>query len=216
MGRRATSQSQHARRSQHRGGIRPQATRCVYALTRAEAASSDDLIFGTCLLGGRSCMVLFDSGATHSFVSDTCTRELGLTVRELQYDLTISTPTFGIMKTSTVCVRCSVVVEERHYKVNLICLPLQGLDVILGMDWLSANRILIDCGEKKLVFPNEENYTPLTLSMLRQDLIEGACCFLILSHMEVKQGDSDMDLSVVSEFLDVFPEEIPGLPPPRE
>ncbi|XP_052732489.1 uncharacterized protein LOC128196275 [Vigna angularis] len=134
MGRRATSQPQHAGRSQHRGGIGPQATGCVYALTGAEAASSGDLIFGICLLGGRSCMVLFDSGATHSFVSDTCTRELGLTVRELQYDLTVSTPTSGIVKTSTFCVRCSVVVEGHQYKVNLICLPLQGLDVILGMD----------------------------------------------------------------------------------
>ncbi|XP_017428965.1 uncharacterized protein LOC108337039 [Vigna angularis] len=216
MGRRATSQPQHAGRSQHRGGIRPQATGRVYALTGTEAASSGDLIFGTCVLGGRSCMVLFDSGATHSFVSETCARELGLPVRELQYDLTVSTPTSGIVKTSTVCVRSSVVVEGRQYKVNLICLPLQGLDVILGMDWLSVNRILIDCGEKKLVFPNEEDYPPLTLGVLRQDLIEGACCFLILSHMEVKQGDSDVDLSVVSEFLDVFPEEIPGLPPPRE
>ncbi|XP_052734186.1 uncharacterized protein LOC128196715 [Vigna angularis] len=216
MGRRATSQPQHAGRSQHGGGIRPQATGRVYALTGTEVASSGDLIFGTCVLGGRSCMVLFDSGATHSFVSETCARELGLQVRELQYDLTVSTPTSGIVKTSTVCVRCSVVVEGRQYKVNLICLPLQGLDVILGMDWLSVNRILIDCGEKKLVFPNEEDYTPLTLGVLRQDLIEGACCFLILSHMEVKQGDSDVDLSVVSEFLDVFPEEIPGLPPPRE
>jgi len=40
--------------------------------------------------------------------------------------------------------------------VNLICLPLQELKVILGMDWLSTNRILIDCREKRLLFPNSE------------------------------------------------------------
>ena len=43
---------------------------------------------------------------------------------------------------------------------DLICLPLSHLDVILGMDWLSANHIFLDCKEKMLVFggdvvPNE-------------------------------------------------------------
>ena len=40
--------------------------------------------------------------------------------------------------------------------MNLICLPLQELEVILRMDWLSANRILIDCREKRLLFPDSE------------------------------------------------------------
>ena len=39
-------------------------------------------------------------------------------------------------------------VEGRMYKVNLICLPLQELEVILGMDWLSANHILINYREE--------------------------------------------------------------------
>ena len=47
-------------------------------------------------------------------------------------------------------------VGGRRYKVNLICLPLQELEVILGMDWLSANRILIDYREKRLLFPDSE------------------------------------------------------------
>jgi len=49
-----------------------------------------------------------------------------------------------------------VEVEGRRYKVNLICLPLQELEVILGMDWLSANRIQIDCWERRLLFPDSE------------------------------------------------------------
>ena len=52
----------------------------------------------------------------------------------------------------SLCAKCPVEVEGRRYKVNLICLPLQELEVILGMDWLSANRILIDCWEKRLLF----------------------------------------------------------------
>jgi len=61
-------------------------------------------------------------------------RELDLPVCELQFDLMVSTSASGLVRTSNVCARCPVEVEGRMYKVNLICLPLQGLDVILGMD----------------------------------------------------------------------------------
>ena len=37
-------------------------------------------------------------------------------------------------------------VAGRRFKVNFICLPMEGLDVILAMDWLSVNHIVIDCG----------------------------------------------------------------------
>ena len=48
--------------------------------------------------------------------------------------------------------------------MNLICLPLEGLDVILGMDWLSTNHILIDCNEKRVVFPSLEDEDQLISS----------------------------------------------------
>ncbi|WVZ10401.1 hypothetical protein V8G54_014931 [Vigna mungo] len=219
MGRRAVVHPQPAGRSIQRGGVRPLATGRVYAVTGAEAASSGNLIIGSWLLRDQTCMVLFDSGATHSFISEECVERLGLSVERLHFDLVVSTPASGLIKTSNVCIRCPIVVEGRRFKVNLICLPLQGLEIILGMDWLSTNHILLDCGEKKLVFPNEHEYQPISLGVLRQEIFEGASCFLVMSHLE---GDSSMpldqaaNLPVVADYLDVFPEEVPGLPPPRE
>jgi len=125
-------------------------------MTGTEAASSGNLVIGYCVIAGASCCVLYDNGATHSFVSNACMERLGLLVCELQCELAMSTSASGFVKTSSLCARCSVEVEGRRYKVNLICLPLQELEVILGMDWLSANRILIDCREKRLLFPNSE------------------------------------------------------------
>ena len=63
----------------------------------------------------------------------------------------MSTSASGLIRTSSLCARCLVEVEGRMHKVNLICLPLQELEVILGMNFLSTNRILIDCREKKLL-----------------------------------------------------------------
>jgi len=103
-------------------------------MTGTKAAGSGNLIIESCVIVGRNLHVLYDSGETHSFVSESKVVELGLTVRELQYDLVVSTPASGLVRTSTMCARCLIEVEGRKYRVNLICLPLKGLDVILGMD----------------------------------------------------------------------------------
>jgi len=47
-------------------------------------------------------------------------------------------------------------VAGHRFKVNLICLPMEGLDVILGMDWLSSNHIVIDYRRRKVVFLDTE------------------------------------------------------------
>ena len=160
--------------------------------------------------------MLYDSGATHSFVSDACVKKLSLLVCELQCELVVSTPVSGLVRTSSVCARCPVEVEGRKYKVNLICLPLQELNVILGMDWLSANRILIDCREKKLLFPNSEDPELLTSQGVVKELQGGAHCYIIFTHLKVEKEEGTTVISVVHEFEDVFPAEVPGLPPSKE
>ncbi|XP_014489906.1 uncharacterized protein LOC106752685 [Vigna radiata var. radiata] len=210
-----------AGRAIQRGGVRPHAAGRVYALTGAEAISSGNLIINCGLLFGVPCVMLFDSGAIHSFISEACVKKLGLSVEELDLGLVVSIPASGLVRTFSICVRCLIVVEGRRFKVNLIYLPLEGLEVILGMDWLSANRILIDCGNKELMFSDEDEYMSFSIDVLRQDIMKDASCFLVLSHMEVTQGSDSpaqenqgVNLAVVNDFLDVFPKEVPGLPPP--
>ncbi|XP_052728435.1 uncharacterized protein LOC128195239 [Vigna angularis] len=223
---RAVMRPPNAGRNRQRRGGRAQAVGRVYAITGAEAAGSGTLVISTCLVYGKSCCVLFDSGATHSFISKACVGKLGLEVSEMQFDLVVSTPATREVRTSTMCVQCPIEVEERKYKVNLICLPLQGLEVILGMDWLATNHILLDCGKKELIFPNEEDEElTVTLGQLKEDIMESASCFLIMTHEDQELGglrqertfvvDSN-ERMVLDEFPDVFPEEIPGLPPTRE
>ncbi|XP_047167498.1 uncharacterized protein LOC124836393 [Vigna umbellata] len=134
MGGRAVMRPPNVGRMQPGRGGRAQAVGRVYAITGAEAASSGTLITSTCLLYGMPCCVLYDSGATHSFISKACVEKLGLAESEMQFDLVVSTLAAGEVRTSTVCVRCPIEVEGRRYKVNLICLPLKELEVILGMD----------------------------------------------------------------------------------
>jgi len=185
-------------------------------MTGAEATGSGNLVMGQCVIVGKSTCVLYDSETTHSFVSETCVQRLGLPVCELQCDLVVSTLASGLVRTLSLCARCLVEVEGRRYKVNLICLPLQELEVILGMDWLSTNHILIDCREKRLLFPNSEEPELLSPHGVTKELQDGSHCFLIFTYLEVEGEEMKSVIPVVQEFGDVFLEEVPGLPPSRE
>ena len=141
---------------------------------------------------------------------------MGLPVKELSFELLVSTPTSGKVLTSIVCSECPVIVEGRRFKINLICLPLQDLDVILGMDWLSANHILIDCGQQKIVFSDFKESDVIFAQHVWSELKEGSRCFVILTQMKVKNEEEMSSIHVVNDFMDVFLEEIHGLPSKRE
>ena len=78
--------------------------------------------------------MLYDSRATHSFISHYCVDKLGLPVSELPYMLIVSTPTGKPVKTCQCCLNFRFQIDGRSFVANLIYLPLSGLDLILGMD----------------------------------------------------------------------------------
>jgi len=67
--------------------------------------------------------VLFDSRATHSFVSYVCMRELILSVKEFQYDLSVLTPISSVVSMCFVCAKCVMIIYVHMFKINLIYLP---------------------------------------------------------------------------------------------
>jgi len=89
-----------------RGDNRPQAAGRVYAMIETKATGLYNLVVGCCLIAGEPLCVLYDSEATHYFVLKSFVQELGLSVWELQFDLVVSTPTSGLVRTSSVCARC--------------------------------------------------------------------------------------------------------------
>jgi len=93
-------------------------------MTRVEAASLGNLVMGYCVISRMRCYVVYDSEATHSFVSNARVEHLGMLVCEVQCELAVSTPTSGLVRMSSLYAKCPVEVEGRRYKVNLICLPL--------------------------------------------------------------------------------------------
>jgi len=116
----------YPKKEQNSGGLNdqtghPKATGRVFTLNGAEASKSKDLIQGKCFINGIPLLVLFDSDATHSFISCSCVGKLKLFVSSLNKDLVVETPTSGSVLTSNVCLNCPVEISSRTFLIDLIC-----------------------------------------------------------------------------------------------
>jgi hypothetical protein len=91
-------------------------------------------------------------------------------------------------------------------------LELKGIDVIFGMDWLSKHKALIDYAKKsiKLTTPDGKEMEFVTEPMVTT---KGVANRAKVNHLDASQGP---EVPVVNEFPDVFPEDLPGMPPDRD
>ncbi|WRX08486.1 Reverse transcriptase domain - like 6 [Theobroma cacao] len=124
---------------------------------------------------------------------------------------------------------CVVRVKDKDTSVNLVVLDTLDFDVILGMDWLSPCHASVDCyhklvrfdfsGEPSFSIQGDSSNAPTNLISVisaRRLLRQGCIGYLVVvKDTQAKIRDVTQVL-VVKEFVDVFPEELPGLPPERE
>jgi hypothetical protein len=98
------------------------------------------------------------------------------------------------------------------FVANLIVLELKGIDIILGMDWLSKHKVLIDCAKKsvKLTTPYGKELEFVTEPMVSA---KGVANCAKVNQLDASQGSKVL---VVNEIPDVFSEEFPGMPPDRD
>lgn len=141
----------------------------------------------------------------------------------------VSTPLKEIFVAEWEYESCVVRVKDKDTSVNLVVLDTLDFDVILGMDWLSPCHASVDCYHKlvRFDFPGEPSFSiqgdrsnaPTNLISVisaRRLLRQGCIGYLaVVKDSQAKIGDVTQ-VSVVKEFVDVFPEELPGLPPERE
>jgi hypothetical protein len=99
-----------------------------------------------------------------------------------------------------------------EFLANVVVLESKGIDVILGMDWLSKHNGLIDCAKKAVrLTPSSGKALEYVAENLVMD--KAASNKIVLNHLDAV---STLDIRTVSEFLNVFLEELPGMPPNRE
>ncbi|XP_058202911.1 uncharacterized protein LOC131317372 [Rhododendron vialii] len=124
-----------------------------------------------------------------------------------------------------ICRDCELVICDRRFVLDCILLEMSGFDLILGMDWLSTFQATIDCFKRRVrIFPLEgscfqffgehrEPLEPYLCGSRERESIYSLLASLTLDEDLSTRGELPL---VVCKFPDVFPEELPGLPPERE
>ena len=112
-----------------------------------EAQEAPDVVIGMFLIKNTSTVVLFDSRASHSFISAAYVRKHNLPLALLRCQMIVSSPG-GDMSTRQLCPKVNLKIRGLDFIANLIVLESKGIDILLGMDWLSKHKVLIDCTKK--------------------------------------------------------------------
>jgi hypothetical protein len=99
---------------------------------------------GVFLVNQHPAILLFDSGASHSFISSTIAAKHGMKVVTLGNGGYNISATRNNISTNQLVLGAKIEMEGRLYDVDLVVLPGLGLDVSLGMKWMSGNGVLID------------------------------------------------------------------------
>nr|GFB42828.1 putative reverse transcriptase domain-containing protein [Tanacetum cinerariifolium] len=104
---------------------------------------------------------------------------------------------------------CTLALYDHRFKIDLLPTQIGSFDVIIGMDWLSYHRAVIDCYEKivRIPLPNGE-ILEVQGERLEKDHGSLAC---------IKADEKKLDdIRVVQDFPEIFPDDLSGLPPVRE
>jgi hypothetical protein len=176
-----------------------------------EAQEAPNVVIGMFLVNDTSAVVLFDSGASHSFISAAYVGKYNLPLALLMCQMIVSS-LGGDMPARQLGLKLNLKIRGVDFVANLIVLESQGIDVILGMDWLSKYKVLINYAKKSLKLTTSKGKE---MEFITEPVVTAKA---VANHVKVNQLDASQgsEVPVVNEFPDVFTEELPGMPPDRD
>ncbi|GJW04179.1 hypothetical protein Tco_1563035 [Tanacetum coccineum] len=173
----------------------------AYAIKDAEP-KGPNVVTGTFLLNNRYAYVLFDSGSDRSFVNTRFSSLLDIKPIKIEDSYEVELADARIVSMNTVLKGFTLSLVNHIFEIDLMPIELGTFDVIIGMDWLVKHDVVIVCGEK-VVRILYENKTLIVEGDKGGSRLKVISC--IKAHV-----------LVIRDFPEVFPEELPGLPLPRQ
>jgi hypothetical protein len=124
-------------------------------VTTKEAQQAQDIVLGMFLASSRPATILFDSGASHSFISSSFVVKHHVPITIMKQTMLVSSPG-GEMRTKHICPAISITIKGVDFLANLIILDSKGIDIILGMDWLRKYDRVILCAKRAIRLTKED------------------------------------------------------------
>jgi hypothetical protein len=151
-------------------------------------------------------LILFDSGATHSFISQKFSVKCQLPFYHTKGSFMIATPG-GKIATNQLNQNVPISLGSKIFKTTLLILGLEGMDIILGADWMTQHLVVLDVAARALEM-HSPTFGDLALFLPSQDSTR-SCAFAMIE-LPLKK------IPMVCEYADVFPDELPGMPLDRD
>jgi hypothetical protein len=184
-----------------------------FSIARVNQVSADataegaDIALGMFYINAIPATILFDSSATHSFISARYANTNELPLKNIKTTMIVNTPK-GPIEASYMTHRLTLTIMVREFWATSIILEASSIDLILGISWLRKAKAIIQCGRGtlELISPKGERFqVEISVTTSTQRV-----AFFI---DEEFVGDN---IRVVRDFSDVFLEELPGMPLDRE
>nr|GEX17806.1 putative reverse transcriptase domain-containing protein [Tanacetum cinerariifolium] len=200
----------------------------AYAMREVEQNLGPNIVTGTFLLNNRYARVLFDSGSDKSFVNTNFSHLINIeSVRQnTSYEVELADE--GIGSTNTILKGSILKLVKHLFEIDLMPIELGTFDIVIRMDWLVEHDAVIVCGKKEVHIPvkNEVLVVKRSEGVSRLKVIscikarkyvkKGSNLFLAhVTEKELKEKRLE-DVLVIQDFPKVFPDDLPGLPPPRQ
>ncbi|GJR60652.1 putative reverse transcriptase domain-containing protein [Tanacetum coccineum] len=206
----------------------------AYAIGGGGTNPDSNIGTGTFLLNNCYASMLFDSGADRSFVSSTFSALLDITPSTLDTSYAVELADGRISETNVVLRGCTLGLLGHPFDIDLMPVELGSFDIIIGMDWLAKYHALIVCDEKVVRIPygdevliirgddygNRSKLNIISCTRTQKYIQKG--CQVYLAQVTSKKAEDKSeekrleDVPIIREFPEVFPDDLPGLPPARQ
>ncbi|GJW29163.1 putative reverse transcriptase domain-containing protein [Tanacetum coccineum] len=200
----------------------------AYVIADTEKQQGPNVVTGTFLLNNRYATVLFDSGSDKSFVNTSFSHLIDINPVRLDTSYEVELADGRVASTNTILRGCTLNLLNHLFKIDLMPIELGTFDVVIRMDWLVDQDAVIVCSKKVVHIP-VKNKTLVVEGDRGTSRLKIISCIkaskyikrghqLFVAHVTEKEPKEKRleDVPVIRDFPEVFPDDLPGLPPPRQ
>ncbi|XP_022007226.1 uncharacterized protein LOC110906395 [Helianthus annuus] len=200
----------------------------MFQISLEDARAQPIVLSGIFMINSIPTYVLFDTGASSSFVSSEFIISPLFTIERMPIPLEVEIADCKSNLLHEICRNCKITIEDEDFDIDLIPMVLGECKVVVGMDWLSRYHAEILCESKTTHVMSPKGKR---VSIYGERDVKANLCTIVEAVKYVRNGSKAFlayvldtkqdalkieDTRIVNEYPDVFPDDLPGLPPKRE